>query len=139
MQKNPFTLSHEKKNQRDTNYYETAEEEQDYAHIRRTYLPELILDYHNALYYASNTLEQSELLTQCMVVATLVAKIPHLTRSFTEAQRMAELMDVLALAGKAMVITDPKHDAVQESGQTLGVWRVSVPESDDAAVLQQAK
>lgn len=118
---------------------DNADEEQDYAHIRRTYLPELILDYHNALYYASNTLEQPELLTQCMVVATLVAKIPHLTRSFTEAQRMAELMDVLALAGKAMIITDPKHDAVQESGQTLGVWRVSVPDGDDAAMLQQTK
>ncbi|CAI7599755.1 unnamed protein product [Penicillium manginii] len=118
---------------------ENAEEEKDYAHIRRTYLPELILDYHNAVYYASGTLEQPELLTQCMVVATLVAKIPHLTRSFTEAQRMAELMDVLALAGRAMIITDPKHDAVQESGQTLAVWRVSVPEGDDNAMLQHTK
>lgn len=74
-----------------------------------------------------------------MVVATLVAKIPHLTRSFTEAQRMAELIDVLALAGKAMVMTDPKHDTVGESGQTLGVWRVSAPDGDDAGMLQQLK
>jgi hypothetical protein len=52
---------------------------------------------------------------------------------------MAELMDVLALAGRAMIITDPKHDAVQESGQTLAVWRVSVPEGDDNAMLQHTK
>ncbi|KAJ5082652.1 Nuclear pore protein [Penicillium argentinense] len=116
---------------------ETAEEEEDYAYIRRTLLPELVLDYHTALYYAAETLEKPELLTQCMVVATLVAKIPHLTRSFVEAQRMAELMDSLALAGRAMVFTNSKQDVVKESGQTLGLWRVNVPEHGDAAMPQK--
>lgn len=50
---------------------------------------------------------------------------------------MRELMDALALASKAMVLTDPKHDRVFENGQTLGIWRVSVPEGDESSLPQQ--
>lgn len=110
----------------------TAEEESDYEHIRQTYLPDLILDYHNALYYASHSLEKPFLLTQCMTVSIWVASTPHLTRSFTKSKRMAELMDALALSSKAMVLTDPKDDRVYDNGQTLGIWRVSGPENDEA-------
>ncbi|KAJ6109513.1 hypothetical protein N7486_001748 [Penicillium sp. IBT 16267x] len=109
-----------------------AEEESDYEHIRQTYLPDLILDYHNALYYASHSLEKPFLLTQCMTVSIWVASTPHLTRSFTKSKRMAELMDALALSSKAMVLTDPKDDRVYDNGQTLGIWRVSGPENDEA-------
>ncbi|KAJ5147374.1 hypothetical protein N7526_000726 [Penicillium atrosanguineum] len=117
-----------------------ADEEQDYAYIRKTYLPELILDYHNALYYASHSLDKPTLLTQCMTVSIWVANVPHLTRAFTEAQRMAELMDALALASKAMVLTDSEGgDRVFENGQTLGIWRVKVPEDDESDLLQQSE
>jgi nuclear pore complex protein Nup107 len=37
-----------------------VEEEEDFEHIRTTYIPELLLDWHNALYYASHTLERHE-------------------------------------------------------------------------------
>lgn len=120
---------------RRANLYPTGEEESDYEHIRRTYLPELILDYHNALYYASHSLDKPTLLTQCMTVSIWVATIPHLTRSFNKAKRMTELVDALALASKAMVLTDPKQDRTFENGQNLGIWRVSVPEGDESAVL----
>lgn len=114
----------------------TADEERDYKHIRRTYLPEIILDYHNALYYASHSLDKPNLLTQCMTVSIWVANNPYLTTSFTEAQRMSELMDCLALAGKAMVLADPKNDQSFPNGQTLSIWRVDVSEDDEAALLQ---
>lgn len=113
-------------------YTATVEEEKDYEFIRRTYLPDLILDYHNVLYYASHSLDRPSLLTQCMTVSIWVANTPHLTRSFTEAKRMTELMDALALSSKAIVLTDPKEDRVYENGQTLGIWRVSAPENDEA-------
>lgn len=117
-----------------------ADEEEDYAYIRKTYLPELILDYHNALYYASHSLDKPTLLTQCMTVSIWVANVPHLTRSFTEAKRMAELMDALALASKAMVLTDSEGgDRVFENGQTLGIWRVKVPEDDESNLLQRSE
>ncbi|KAJ5291285.1 hypothetical protein N7478_000536 [Penicillium angulare] len=111
---------------------EDVEEEKDYEYIRRTYLPDLILDYHNVLYYASHSLDRPNLLTQCMTVSIWVANTPHLTRSFTEAKRMAELMDALALSSKAIVLTDPKEDRVYDNGQTLGIWRVHVPENEEA-------
>jgi nuclear pore complex protein Nup107 len=116
--------------------FATAEEERDFEHIRRTYLPEMILDYHNALYYASHSLDKPNLLTQCMTVSIWVANNTHLTRSFTEAQRMSELVDCIALAGKAMVLADPKNDQTFTNGQTLGLWRISVSEDDEAALLQ---
>lgn len=50
---------------------------------------------------------------------------------------MAELVDALALASKAMVLTDPKNDRTFENGQTLGIWRVSVPEGDESQFFQQ--
>ena len=74
-----------------------------------------------------------------MNVSIWVANVPHLTRSFIESKRMAELMDALALASKAMVVADPKNDRIHENGQTLGIWRVSAPEDDDAAPLEQRK
>ncbi|KAI2791248.1 hypothetical protein POX_c04105 [Penicillium oxalicum] len=116
-----------------------ADEERDFEHIRRTYLPEIVLDYHNALYYASHALEKPNLLSQCMTVSIWVANNAHLTRSFTEARRMSELVDCLALASKAMVLTDPKNDVTFPNGQTLGIWRVSVSEEDDDAGLSHSR
>ena len=84
------------------------------------------------LYYASHALDEPNLLAQCMAVATWVANTPHITRSFTEAERMAELVDALALASKAMVLTDPKNDHVFDDGRTLGIWRVSASEEGEA-------
>src|SRR3954452_1057467 len=49
-----------------------ADEEKDYDKIRTTYLPELVLDYHNAMHYASHCLERHDLLTQCMIVSVWV-------------------------------------------------------------------
>ncbi|KAJ5578085.1 uncharacterized protein N7459_007049 [Penicillium hispanicum] len=116
-----------------------AEEERDYEHIRRTYLPDLILDYHNVLYYASHSLDKPSLLSQCMTVSIWVANTPHLTRSFTESKRMSELVDALALASKAMVLTDPKHDRVFENGQTLGIWRVTAPENEEGDAVEHMR
>lgn len=53
---------------------------------------------------------------------------------------MSELMDALALASKAMVLTDAEGgDRVSENGQTLGIWRVKVPEDDESDLLQQGE
>ncbi|KAJ5180660.1 hypothetical protein N7492_003870 [Penicillium capsulatum] len=117
-----------------------VEEEQDFEYIRRTYLPDLILDYHNVLYYASHSLDKPGLLSQCMTVSIWVANVAHLTRSFTESKRMGELMEALALASKAMVLTDPAHDRALDNGQTLGIWRVSPPqENDESGLLEHGR
>ncbi|KAL4905953.1 hypothetical protein BDW74DRAFT_167585 [Aspergillus multicolor] len=104
---------------------EAAELEQ----IRTTYIPELFLEYHSALYYCAHIVS-SELLVQCMNLAMQVAENPLLTRSFTAGKRMAELMDALALSSKAMVNTRAKPDARSAGGESLGLWAVNVSEED---------
>lgn len=99
-----------------------------------------MLDYHNVLYYASHCLDKPSLLSQCMTVAIWVSSIKHLTSSFTESKRMGELMEALALASKAMVLTDPAQDRVLDNGQTLGVWRVSpAKENDESGLLEHGR
>lgn len=75
-----------------------------------------------------------------MTVSIWVANVPHLTRSFIESKRMGELMEALALASKAMVLTDPAHDRALDNGQTLGIWRVSpAKESDESGLLEHGR
>jgi nuclear pore complex protein Nup107 len=114
-----------------------ADEEKDYDQIRTTYLPELVLDYHNAMHYASHCLERHDLLTQCMIVSVWVANFKHLTDAFTKSRRMAELVDALALSSKAMVnrnlefqLSNKKKDHHFEKGQELKIWDVEIPQKE---------
>ncbi|CAG7955941.1 unnamed protein product [Penicillium olsonii] len=109
-----------------------AEEEADFVHIRKTYLPELLLDYHNAMYFASFCLERNDLLTQCMIVSIWVANYEHITRAFTQAKRMGELMDALALSSKALVIrnTNPSKNSKDERARELSIWDVEITEEE---------
>ncbi|KAJ5091718.1 hypothetical protein NUU61_006588 [Penicillium alfredii] len=116
---------------------ENAEEEKDYEYIRRTYLPDLFLDYHNAVYFASACLNQPNLLVQCMELSVHIANSPQLTRSFTDSRRMAELVDALALSSKALVISNAKNDHyVDKKHRTPGIWRVDPPDEGEHAFLQ---
>jgi nuclear pore complex protein Nup107 len=99
---------------------EAAELEQ----IRTTYIPELFLEYHSALYYCAHIVS-SEILVQCMNLAMQVAENEPLTRSFVAGKRMAELMDALALSSKAMVNAHAKPDARSAGGESLGLWTVT--------------
>ncbi|KAL4816451.1 107-domain-containing protein [Aspergillus spinulosporus] len=105
---------------------EAAELEQ----IRTTYIPELFLEYHSALYYCAHIVS-SEILVQCMNLAMQVAENEPLTRSFVAGRRMAELMDALALSSKAMVNAHAKPDARSAGGESLGLWTVTVNEEDE--------
>jgi nuclear pore complex protein Nup107 len=72
-----------------------------------------------------------------MNLSIWVATRPHLTRSFTESKRMAELVDALACSSKAMVVETATKDRHLESGQYPFIWKVQVREEDgDDAVPQ---
>lgn len=101
--------------------------------IRLTYIPELFLDYHNALYYTGHVLS-GEILVQCMNLGIQISENEHLTRSFVGAQRMRELVDALAVSSKAMVNTraSSKSDKKLAGGETMGIWNVELgPEDED--------
>ncbi|KAF5854945.1 Nucleoporin nup84 [Aspergillus alliaceus] len=111
---------------------EDGTEQAELEEIRKTYIPELFLDYHNALYYAGHVLT-SELLVQCMNLAMQVSENEYLTSAFVASRRMAELVDALALSSKAMVNTRAKADKKLLGGETLGIWNVEVPEDNETS------
>ncbi|RHZ53342.1 hypothetical protein CDV55_100183 [Aspergillus turcosus] len=113
-------------------------EEAELEEIRVTYIPELFLDYHNALYFSAHVLT-SEILVQCMNLAMQVSENEYLTRSFVSSRRMAELVDALALSSKAMVQTRAKPGKRLLGGESLGIWTVEVPEEEEHEFLRQAK
>lgn len=98
--------------------------------IRLTYIPELFLDYHNALYYAAHVLT-GEILVQCMNLGMQVSENEHLTRSFVGAKRMRELVDALAVSSKAMVNTHSEPGKRLLGGEMLGIWNVKVDSEED--------
>ena len=105
--------------------------------IRQTYIPELFLDYHNALYYAAHVLS-GEILVQCMNLGMQVSENEHLTRSFIGAKRMRELVDALAVSSKAMVNTHSEPGKRLLGGEMLGVWNVQV-ESEEEDEIRMAR
>ncbi|GMG28167.1 unnamed protein product [Aspergillus oryzae var. brunneus] len=109
---------------------EDETEQAELEEIRKTYIPELFLDYHNALYYAGHVLT-SELLVQCMNLAMQVSENEYLTSAFVASRRMAELVDALALSSKAMVNTQAKPGKKLLGGESLGIWNVDVPDEDN--------
>lgn len=82
------------------------------------------------VYFASFSLEKDHLLTQCMVVSIWVANYVHLTNAFTQAKRVSELMDALALSSKALVNrkTNPKFS--RDEINQLRIWDVEVTEEE---------
>lgn len=110
----------------------------DLQQIKLTYLPEIVLEYHSALYYAAHAVS-SELLLECLSLATKVSSTPNLTDTFVNAQRMAELVDVLALSSRAIVNVQSKNKKkVLPGGATLAIWDVDVEVDKDDEQLAQA-
>ncbi|THC96345.1 hypothetical protein EYZ11_004160 [Aspergillus tanneri] len=101
--------------------------------IRNTYIPELFLDYHAALYYSAHV-HTSENLVQCMNLAVQVAENEYLNRTFVASRRMAELVDALAISSRAMVYSGAKPGIKLLGGESLGIWNVHVPEEENESI-----
>ncbi|KAL2818994.1 107-domain-containing protein [Aspergillus cavernicola] len=108
-------------------------EQAELEEIRSTYIPELFLDYHSALYYSAHVIS-SDYLVQCMNLAMQVAENEYLTRSFVVSKRMGELMDALALSSKAMVNARAKPNARLLGGESLGIWNVQIPADEEEEI-----
>ncbi|KAG5299390.1 nuclear pore complex protein Nup107 [Histoplasma capsulatum G186AR] len=97
--------------------------------IKSTYLPEVILAYHSALFFAGHTIGR-EVLTQCMMLSSVIASSPSLTNSFIASGRMCELVDALALSSIAMMSAkDSKLKKKLEDGASLDIWKIK-PQQD---------
>ncbi|PWY83089.1 nuclear pore complex protein An-Nup84 [Aspergillus sclerotioniger CBS 115572] len=116
--------------------YENEADQAELEQIRNTYLPEVFLDYHSAMYYSAHVLT-SELLVQCMNLATQVAEVEHLTSSFVASRRVGELVNALALSSKAMVNTRAKPGVRLLGGESLGIWTAEAPEEENGTTQAQ--
>ncbi|KAI9038731.1 nucleoporin Nup84/Nup107 family protein [Aspergillus affinis] len=105
----------------------TENEQAQLEEIRNTYIPELFLDYHAALYYSARVLT-SDNLVQCMNLGIQLAENEFLTRCFVTSRRMRELVEALALSSKAMVNTGADPEKKLLGGESLGLWNVRVPQ-----------
>ncbi|KAL5336919.1 107-domain-containing protein [Aspergillus crustosus] len=115
---------------------EDEKEAAEFEEIRNTYIPELFLEYHSALYFSAHVIS-SDYLVQCMNLALQVSENDFLTRSFVAAGRMAELVDALALSSKAMVNARAKSGARLLGGESLGIWNVQVPPEVEEGLLEE--
>ncbi|PGH01485.1 hypothetical protein AJ79_07923 [Helicocarpus griseus UAMH5409] len=97
--------------------------------IKTTYLPEVILAYHSALFSAGHTIGR-EVLTQCMRLSTIIASSQSLTDSFVASGRMRELVDALALSSMAMMgAKDMKLKKKLDDGAVPDIWKIK-PQQD---------
>ncbi|KAJ9656171.1 Nucleoporin nup84 [Neophaeococcomyces mojaviensis] len=83
--------------------YSTDEEEkEDLRLIRNHYLPECVLGYNSALYFAGFAISRQHLV-QCMDLAQEVAQNDSLTQTFVASKRMQELVTAFALDSQALL------------------------------------
>ena len=94
------------------------------------YIPEVFLNYHNALFFSARVLN-SEILVQCMNLAIQVSENRLLTQTFVASRRMQELVVALALSSKAMVNTRAKPGVKVPGGESLGLWNVETVEGEE--------
>lgn len=112
-------------------------EETQLEYIRSTYLPEVFLYYHNALYFAGHSLS-GEFLVECVNLSTVIAGNPSLTSSFVSAGRMCELVDALALSSTALVNTPtPKNKKKLAHGARFDIWKIKLEGDDPTAIFRQ--
>jgi nuclear pore complex protein Nup107 len=111
------------------------ESEADVLSIKTTYIPEVILAYISvvqAFAYFTNR----DVVTKAMNIATVVADSERewLQKVFLRSGRMTELVDMLALVGRAMLRMG-EHDDEKRSrvgkkagrrGETIRIWDVNV-------------
>jgi hypothetical protein len=110
---------------------ETEGAEAEFKQLREAYLPETLLAYITTLQFGGNALTR-DFLMECMEISALVAEDgSDLLDIFMTTGRMGELVEVLALASKALLlITSEKQSQGSRSkkmrvkGWTQELWSV---------------
>lgn len=77
-------------------------ENEELTEIRNHYLPECVLAYNSALYFAGHSISRQNLV-QCMELAQIVAQNATLTDAFVASKRMKELVTAFALDSQALL------------------------------------
>jgi nuclear pore complex protein Nup107 len=81
--------------------------------IRNHYIPEVVLAYNSALWFAGHYVSRTWLV-ECMTLAQVVAETPMLTAAFVASGRMKELVRAFAVDSQALL------QATEQSGASSG-------------------
>jgi hypothetical protein len=98
-------------------------------YLRQTYFPEAVLSYCSALYYGSLKLSR-DLLVRTMDLSVMIAADKNMIKAFTQAKRMSELVDTMALTAAAMINSPnnakgkKKYEMYHGNGR-LDLWNVA--------------
>lgn len=109
--------------------------------IRNHYVPECVLAYNSALYFAGHALTRQHLV-QCMELAQQVAQTKSLTNAFVASKRMQELVTAFALDSQALLRANEagggsgkgksakRHSSGEDVYGRADIWRVTWNEND---------
>ncbi|KAJ9609960.1 Nucleoporin nup84 [Cladophialophora chaetospira] len=89
--------------------------------IRNHYIPEIILAYNSALWFAGHYISRSWLV-ECMTLAQTVAETNMLTGAFVASGRMKELVRAFAVDSEALLLASEQKSGV---GEKAKVWNVT--------------
>ncbi|KAH8697334.1 putative nuclear pore complex protein Nup107 [Talaromyces proteolyticus] len=117
----------------------SPEEEKQLEYIRKTYFPDIVLNYLTALYYSSLKLSRG-LLVRSMELIVLIAEDNNMLDCFIDSHRMTELADAMALASAAMINAPmPKGRKKTEGVGQLDIWNITTPKEGEEYQLPAAK
>ncbi|KAL6251050.1 Nucleoporin nup84 [Rhinocladiella similis] len=121
----------------DNDFLCRPQDEQEGVHltvIRNHYIPEVILAYNSALWFAGHFISRAWLV-ECMELAQRVAETPMLTNAFVEGKRMKELVRAFAVDSEALLQateqSGPKAKKMKTDKGNSDIWKVSWKEQDE--------
>lgn len=105
------------------------EEAEDLQHIRRTYLPEVIIAYNTALYTAGPTISRDSYIESMDLSVAIADETNDLAECFVQAGRMRELVTSFAQTSKLMLVMkgngrSRKGNLMEKTGKDRGIWEI---------------
>ena len=91
--------------------------------IRNHYIPEVILAYNSALWFAGHYSSRTWLV-ECMTLAQQVAEIPMLNGAFFASGRMKELVRAFAVDSQALLRANEQHRSAGGDARAK-LWQVT--------------
>lgn len=111
---------------------ETNTKDDDFTHLRESYLPETIIAFVAALQYTGGTLTRDNMLEAMELAATIAGNESDIAALFVKTGRMKELVEAFASCSKALAIHSADHKKgshtsakkMREMGWSRELWTV---------------
>jgi nuclear pore complex protein Nup107 len=115
---------------------DNPEQERILLKIRNHYLPEIVLAFNSALYFAGKAISRNNLV-KCMDLANTVATTPNLTNAFVASGRMRELVNAIALDSQGLLMANEVglgRKGGDKKVKGMDIWNVKWKEMRDGTL-----